>query len=229
MINSNFHIFGNNGNRQPEISCLIAKRGSGKTNVMLNYILQNVKNFNFILYYAPHTKSDVTLNDARHLFEKKGYNNIRITNNLNEVFGLLQKLNEDEETILKKKQNFLLVIDDSSSDEKILPPRDNKSELCKAIIGSRHLRLWVFLALHRYNTCPTIIRDLVDYTYMYKNNKKTLQKELEETGFDPLIVQELMKKYLVDPKDCLIFDHKKEDILFFNHTNGHIDKIFSNY
>jgi hypothetical protein len=229
MINNNFHIFGNHGNKQPEISALIAKRGSGKTNVMLNYINQNVKNFDFILYYAPHTKSDVTLNDAKQTFEKKGYKNIRITSNLNEVFGLLQKLKENEETILKKKQNFLLLIDDSSSDEKILPPRDNKSELCKAIIGSRHLRLWIFIALHRFNTCPPIIRDLVDYTYMYKNNKKTLSKELEETGFDPTIVLELMRKYLLDPKDCLIFDHKKEDILFFDHNDGNITKVFSNY
>lgn len=216
----NLKVYNDCNEKQAELINIIGKRKSGKTTLILNYIDNKKDCYKNIMYYSPNAKRDDTvLNGIRQI--KK---NIIVTDNLDIVKEYIDQIEKKSlEDPSYKKQLNLLIIDDSSGDEEIFPKANPKNFIIKALVNGRHIGLSIILSLHRFNTVAPIIRDLVNYIYLFPNNQKTNKLIAEETKIEPDIIEYLSTKYYKSPRDFLLIDNDENKIYYHsNETNNNI-------
>lgn len=203
----------NKGEDKTDVINIIGKRGSGKTTLIFNYLKNPPKKTSNVLYYSPSSEFDATVQSAKNHIP---YNMIFTDKleDLQEFIKIVTNNAEEAQRLKKPKDHNIIVIDDSSGDAKVFPPGSSKTVLTRAIIASRHINTSFVLALHRFNTCPTIIRDLVNYTYLYAGTTKSNKSIAEETKIDPDVLDYLVKNYLKDPKEFLLIDHDNNKIYY---------------
>lgn len=215
MIGKKLEIFKKNdlGNKlvNTDVINLLAKRGCGKTTIIWNYIKENQHRVKNVLYFSPNLDCDETTQEAM----KKVKVNIIFTDNVSELEAFVTMVTETAKNAQRegKKKDFnIVVIDDSSGDSNIFPANNNKTPLTRAVIASRHINTSFILALHRYNSIPTLIREAVNYTYYFKSNNKTNKLVAEEVKIDHNVFEYLVNTYLNHLRDFLLIDQDNEKV-----------------
>lgn len=215
MIGKKLEIFKktNLGNKlvNTDVINLVGKRGSGKTTIMWNLIKAEQSRVKNVLFFSPLLDCDETTQEAL----KSVKANVIFTDDTEELNAFIKLITDEAKMAqrLGKPKDFnMVVIDDSSGDPNIFPRNNNKTPLCRAVIASRHINTSFILAIHRFNTIPTIVRDLVNFTYYFKGTEKTDKMFAEETKLNPDVFEYLIANYL----------HKLRDFLLIDHDNGKI-------
>lgn len=209
----NLKVYNDCNEKQAELINIIGKRKSGKTTLILNIIDDKKDCYNHILYYSPNAKRDDTIINGIKQIKK----NIIISDDLDvvkEYIELIEKKAQNNINNGKKRELNLLIIDDSSGDEEIFPKSNPKNFIIKALINGRHIGLSIILSLHRFNTVAPVIRDLVNYIYLFPNNTKTNKLIADETKIEPDIIDFISNKYYKNPRDFLLIDNDDNKIYY---------------
>lgn len=149
--------------------------GSGKTNVLLNWMLDP----EFYENYFDETYLFSTTADMDPLFKRldiKKENRIssNIPAKLNEIMNT-QK-NDIEYKGVGEAKKTLLIFEDSTSAQKMLKSRD----MTLLFTAGRHSRFTVFLIIHKYKSCPPVIRLNAKQLVLFPSNNGQLQQIYED-------------------------------------------------
>ena len=153
-------------------TCFIGRQGSGKTTLMVHFVLKLYKKcFHHIYVFMPES-SRRSLKDNlfdKHLDPSKIYEEL----NIDTINDLYSKLLINTE----KKERSLVIYDDvqhSLKDSSVL------NELKKIIANQRHLRVVNFILVQNYFALHKSLREILNNIIMFKLNKTQTQKVFDE-------------------------------------------------
>lgn len=189
---------------------IFGKKGSGKTNLILNIITRKespwYKHFDKIFLISTTADKDDKMKElvddvGEHQFFKE-LNNQNLT-------SIIEYIDNYTEEFKKKKKNkgkkpaFLIIYDDIIHD---LARRKDTRLMNMLATQNRHRHITNCYLLQKYNTyLPTVIRSNLDViSYFRTDNKKELQSFVEEM---PCNEDVLMKMYQFATKEPFSFLH----------------------
>jgi len=176
------------------IYTIYGKRGSGKSNLILNILHHKIfyKNyFDNIIFVSPTAKNDKKFEDLIEEVESEGnyYDDID-EDILTEIIEKLQTFNNEWD----KKRNIrnLLIFDDCIH---LLPKSTQKSKLHELITTNRHLKCNIWITSQRFKNINTLIRTNVDLISFFKNDNLMEKKMFcDEYSIDNDVLEAICKK-----------------------------------
>lgn len=151
--------------------------GTGKTNTLLNWLMHPdfyKDYFSDILLFSSTARLDPLFQKAG--IKKKNIFDTNIKDKLSEILATQKK--EVESKGSKKAKLKLLIFEDSTSNNKLLKSRD----LIQLFTAGRHLRLTVFIVVHKYRSIPPVIRLNASSLVIFPSNNGQLQQIYEDYG-----------------------------------------------
>lgn len=199
---------------------VIGKRGSGKSNLVLN-ALENKdvykKYYDNIFLVSPTAMRDKKFEKLCDELEKEDKCFDTCDDEVvNEIMGRIQKFNDEYKK--KGKPRNLIIFDDCLS---MLPKSTQKnSAFNKLIVGNRHFKTDVFITSQQFKKINPLIRANADMVSFFKNDNKTEKKSfMEEYG----ITEDLLEDATDDKHSFLHITFNANKPTYFKKFDKYVD------
>lgn len=156
------------------IYCIIGKRGSGKSNLLLNALEHKIfyKNyFDNIIFCSPTARNDKKFSDlVEEVEEMNNFYDDLDEDILTEIIDKIESFNNNFDIKNKKGEREprnLLIFDDCIH---LLPKSTQKSKLHEIITTNRHLNTSIIITSQRFKNINTLIRANLDMISFFKND-----------------------------------------------------------
>jgi len=175
------------------IYVMVGKRGSGKSNLLLNALEHKIfyKNyFDNIIFISPTARNDKKFSDlVEEVEEMNNFYDDLDEDFLTEIIDKIKAFNDN----FKKKRDprNLLIFDDCIH---MLPKSTQKSKLHEIITTNRHLKTSLIITSQRFKNINTLIRSNLDMISFFKNDN-IIEKKLfcDEYNIDKDILDAVCK------------------------------------
>lgn len=174
---------------KPANICFCAKKGQGKTTVILNLITNKdspyYKMYDMIFLISPTAMRDSKYEDLLEDIGDQYYDDLN-----NEVLeDIIRRMDEHRDTVKKRKPHYLIIYDDC-----IHAMRGKKSRaMDRLATQNRHLQVSNWYAVQKWNSyLPTLVRSNLDCIgYWRTGNKKELESFVDEMNEDETVLRAL--------------------------------------
>jgi predicted AAA+ superfamily ATPase len=160
---------------KPSISSIIGPTGSGKSTILLNYLmaLQKSVNFQHALFVTAN-KKDVIL---EHIGDMEITNDPEV---INDFINKIASMTKEE-----AKENPSILVMDDIQDNPLFDINRNK-KLNRFVLDHRHHNLWVAFALQTYkNSLSSVLRRQTSLIFMFPpRNKAEEESIIKEQNVD---------------------------------------------
>jgi len=171
------------------IYVIIGKRGSGKSNLLLNALQHKIfykGYFDNIFMLSPTAQNDKKFKKLLEELDDddKFYNDCNDTT-IQEIIDKITTFNDEWDNNKREPRN-LIIFDDCIAD---MPKSTTKSLFNKLIISNRHLKTSIIITSQKFNLLNTTIRANIDMISFFKNDNSQEKKGfLDEYGIDEKIL-----------------------------------------